>query len=96
MKQVLLADRSNEYLEGRARKPLPPILLWMGDSVEIGDAYLFRGRAFVVDAIYTTKLSASGVHCQRTEYPKKNLSTGLSVDRRGGESTGVPGAPMSH
>lgn len=88
MKQVLLAEKQTK----RSMRRRDRVLLWMGDDVMPGDTYQWEGREYTVDAIYGTHLSRSGTEARKTEGRGRSRSTGVIIDHRGGESTGVPGA----
>lgn len=88
MKQVLLAE-SGHPSRSRSRSTTPPILMWMGDDILPGDAFTWGGRTYFVSSIYTTAFSCGA--CRRTEYPRSHQQSGVVIDQRGGESTGVPG-----
>ena len=83
MKQVLLAEVSRK---------LPPYLLWVGDDVMLGDRFMWKGKTFVVDAVYGTQFTAA-VEARRTEFPHQHRQSGIAIDHHGNESTGAPSAP---
>ena len=89
MKQVLLADQS--HLVSKRLRPAAPFVMWMSDDVLLGDVFQWRNHVYQVKAVYGTRYS-TGVECKRTEFPKSHRASGVVLDQRGGESTGVPGA----
>lgn len=86
MKQVLLSCT-------KPKPSAPPVRLWMPDDAELGDTFSWRGHTYVVSAVYTTRFSACGTECRKTEFPRSHRAHGVILDQRGGESQGVPGAP---
>lgn len=70
MKQVLLTVAS-----------LPPVLIWMGDDVKVGETYIWRKKVCTVSAIYGTSFCRCGLEVRKTERPSRNVQAGVILDR---------------
>jgi hypothetical protein len=95
MRQVLLAARQTSrgnYGGDPARDdvldrgPRRPVVLWMDDTVRLGDGFTWHGDVWVVSAVYGTHFSSSA-KARRTERPRRVRDDGdglaLPLDRRG-------------
>ncbi len=72
MKQVLLSVA--------ARRPTPPVVMWMGDDASLGDIFLWHGKVCTVSAIYGTTLSRYGAEVHKNDKPHYNQQAGVVLD----------------
>ncbi len=81
MKQVLLAPQSNGHTRPST---VPPITMWMPDDTSPGDTFLFKKKAWVVSAIYSTSFPSSlSTECRRTERPHRHTQACVVLDHHG-------------